>query len=171
MLRNTTPNHSLKPHIDSCKRARFFYAFDHKDDAGRVPARRLFEDFGLKKSTAYNLLNERQEFGRIYYTGDKRFLPIDGFWDGVQFTDEAHMALDDFPEEWILRVIGERYKPENLVEHTKKSANVVHFAAWINYYTKAEELTFYNDEYDDVELVKLPPKLRARPKTETPEDY
>ncbi|KAB2099619.1 hypothetical protein AG0111_0g12050 [Alternaria gaisen] len=64
------------------------------------------------------------------------------------FTGEAHMALDD----WILRVI-------------------VHFAAWVNYYTKAEKLTFYNDEYDDVEPVEPPPNPRQRPKTEMSKQY
>lgn len=48
---------------------------------------------------------------------------IYGFWDGVMFTGEAHMALDDFPNDWILRIIGERFKPENIFEEAKKSAN------------------------------------------------
>lgn len=41
----------------------------------------------------------------------------------------------------------------------------------MNYYTKAEELTFYNDEYDDVEPVEPPPTSRRCPKTETSKQY
>ena len=43
------------------------------------------------------------------------------------FKGEARIALDDFPGEWILRVIGERYEPENIIEDTEKTANVVYF--------------------------------------------
>lgn len=32
---------------------------------------------------------------RVEYTIEKPFSPIQGFWDGVLFTDEAHLALDD----------------------------------------------------------------------------
>ena len=90
-----------------------------------------------------------QQVQRVEYTAERQYNPIEGFWDGVQFTDEAHFSLDDFPEAWILRVIGERYEPQNIVEQGNKTANVVHFAAWVNYYEKAKVLTFYNDEYDD----------------------
>ena len=82
------------------------------------------------------------------------------------------MALDDFPSEWILRIFGERNKPENIVDYKEsKSSNVVHFAAWINYYTKAEELTFYNDEYDDYIPPKPEPKPRRRLTTDGLGDY
>jgi hypothetical protein len=104
---------------------------------------------------------------RVLYTTNKRFKKVEGYWDGFLFTDEAHCSLSDFPEEWILRVLGQRCEPENLVEQSDCGANAVHFAAWINYYTKAEELTFYNDEYDDVEPVRPPPRPRRRPTTET----
>ena len=81
------------------------------------------------------------------------------------------MALDDFPVEWILRIIGERTAPNNVVQHTDKSANVVHFAGWINYYERADELTFYNDEYDDYVAPKPPPKPRRRPATESTAEF
>ncbi|KAF2824851.1 hypothetical protein CC86DRAFT_395259 [Ophiobolus disseminans] len=60
---------------------------------------------------------------------------------------------------------------DNIVEHRNRGPNSVHFAAWINYYTKAEELTFYNDEYDNVELIKLPSCLRQRLATKTKAQY
>ncbi|KAF3004883.1 hypothetical protein E8E13_006110 [Curvularia kusanoi] len=54
------------------------------------------------------------------------------------------------------------FEPDNLVVNEEKTANVVHFAAWINYYEKAEELAFYNDEYDDFKPIKPPRKPRKR---------
>ncbi|EFQ93626.1 hypothetical protein PTT_08929 [Pyrenophora teres f. teres 0-1] len=58
-----------------------------------------------------------------------------------------------------------------MVKKTAKTSNVVHFAAWINYYDKAESLTFYNDEYDDVEPTRPNPKPRRRPARETSEEF
>jgi hypothetical protein len=58
-----------------------------------------------------------------------------------------------------------------MVKERDKSANVVHFAAWTNSYDKATELTFYNDEYDDAEPIKAPPKPRRRPARESSERY
>ena len=81
------------------------------------------------------------------------------------------MSLEDFPQDWILRVLGERTAPKNMVKRREKTVSVVHFAGWINYYTKASELTFYKDEYNDVEPVKPPLKPRRRPTTETLEQY
>ncbi|KAF2820831.1 hypothetical protein CC86DRAFT_411662 [Ophiobolus disseminans] len=89
-----------------------------------------------------------QQTQRVLYTTNKRFKKVEGYWDSFMFTDKAHCSLSDFPDEWILRVFSKRYKPENIVE-------------------QSEELTFYNDKYDDVELVKLPPRLRRRLTTET----
>jgi transposase len=124
--------------------------------------------FKASKQKAITLSQQEQRRG---YCNLYRYKPVQGFWDGVLFTDEAHMALDDFPDEWILRVIGERYHHKNLVSDPNLGHHVVHFAAWINYYEKPGELTFYNDEYDDVEPVKPPPKPRRRPKSETDDEY
>jgi transposase len=112
-----------------------------------------------------------QQMQRVLYTTNKRYRSVEGYWDGFIFTDEAHCALDDFPDEWILRVLGQRNSPDNIVEQRDRGPNSVHFAAWINYYTKAEELTFYNDEYDDVEPIKPPTRPRRRPATETEVQY
>lgn len=112
-----------------------------------------------------------QQTQRVLYTTNKRYRSVKGYWDSFIFTDEAHCALDDFPDEWILRVLGQRNSLNNIVEQRDRGPNSVHFAAWINYYTKAEELTFYNDEYDDVEPIKPPPRPRRRPATETEAQY
>ncbi|KAF2726413.1 hypothetical protein EJ04DRAFT_453448 [Polyplosphaeria fusca] len=53
----------------------------------------------------------------------------------------------------------------------KLEGNKLHFAAWINWYKKAPELTFYNDEYDDYEPLQKGSRPRRRPMTETEEDY
>jgi hypothetical protein len=126
---------------------------------------------GMFRASTQKNITEPQAAQRQSYAAHNQYQPIIGYWDGIQFTDEAHMAFDDFPAEWILRVIGQRVAPSNVVTHDNKTANVVHFAAWINYYTKADELLFYNDEYDDHEPVKPPPKPRRRPTTDRPGDY
>jgi hypothetical protein len=68
----------------------------------------MFKATKQKKSTP------AQQHQRRSYNDERRVFPVVGFWDGVLFTDEAHMALGDFPEEWILRVLGERFKPKKL---------------------------------------------------------
>jgi hypothetical protein len=124
--------------------------------------------FKASKQKAITLSQQEQ---RRDYSDLHRCKPVQGFWDGVLFTDEAHMALDDFPDEWILRVIGERFLAKNIVQEPDHGHHVVHMAAWVNYYEKSDSLTFYNDEYDDVELPKPPLKPRRRPARETNEEY
>jgi hypothetical protein len=116
-------------------------------------------------------ITDPQASQRQNYCATSQYQPVIGYWDGVQFTDEAHMALDDFSAEWILRVLGERSAPQNVITQPEKSANVVHFAAWINYYERAADLTFYNDEYDDHVTPKPPPKPRRRPATDQLGDW
>jgi hypothetical protein len=125
----------------------------------------------MYRASTQKEITEPQASQRQNYSAVNQYNPAVGYWDGVQFTGEAHMALDDYPADWILRVEGQRSAPENLVNHPDRGANVVHFAAWINYYTKAEELIFYNDEYDDYVAPKPPPKPRRRPTTDSPGDY
>lgn len=126
---------------------------------------------GMFRATTQTNITDPQASQRMTYAGENQYKPIIGYWDGIQFTDEAHMALDDFPAEWILRVLGERTEPQNVIKQPNKTANVVHFAAWINYYDMANELIFYNDEYDDHQLPKPPPKPRRRPTTDQPGDW
>lgn len=126
---------------------------------------------GMFKAAKQRKITTAQQAQRVTYTYHQLDKPILGFWDGVVFTDEAHCSLTDFPEDWILRVFGERLSSQNVVEEPNHSSYSVHFAAWINYYDRAPHLTFYNDEYDDVKPVKPPPKPRRRPATETEEQY
>jgi transposase len=81
------------------------------------------------------------------------------------------MSLQDLPESWILRYLGCRSDPDNIVSKPPITTNVVHFAGWVTYYEKAEELIFYNDEYDDYVAPKPPPRPRRRPTTETDDQY
>ena len=130
---------------------------------------------GMYSASTQKKITKPQASQRQNYFAINQYKPAVGYWDGINFTDEAHMALDDYPADWILRVEGQRSAPENVVNHPDRGANVVHFAAWINYYTKAEELIFYNDEYDDYVAPKPPPKPppkpRSRPTTDSPGDY
>ena len=70
-----------------------------------------------------------------------------------------------------MRVLGERSAPQNIITQPEKSANVIHFAAWVTYYKRAAELTFYNDEYDNHVTTNPPPKPRRRPATDRPSDW
>jgi hypothetical protein len=124
-------------------------------------------DAGMFRASTQKGITDPQASQRQNYCATSQYQPVIGYWDGVQFTDEAHMALDDFSAEWILRVLGERSAPQNVITQPEKSANVVHFAAWINYYERAADLTFYNDEYDD----HVTPKPRRRPATDQPGDW
>ncbi|KAF2245253.1 hypothetical protein BU26DRAFT_433851, partial [Trematosphaeria pertusa] len=58
-----------------------------------------------------------------------------------------------------------------IVTQEGKQGNQVHFAAWVNWYIKANSLLFYNDEYDDVKPVKKPLKPRRRLTTKTEDEY
>ncbi|KAF1934777.1 hypothetical protein EJ02DRAFT_410866 [Clathrospora elynae] len=123
------------------------------------------------KASKQKKITASQAAGRIAYSNDHKDKPVQGFWDGVQFTDEAHLDPGDLPDERILRPEGERNNPENVVDKQPFQGNAVHFAAWVNYYEKQRFLTFYNDEYDDVVPVKPLPKPRRRPTTETDNEY
>lgn len=83
----------------------------------------------------------------------------------------CNVSLHDLPVDWILRVLGERAAPNNIVNHPARSAEIVCFAGWVNYYAKADELIFYNDEYDDYEPPNPLPKPRRHPTTDQPGDY
>ncbi|KAH8727997.1 hypothetical protein GQ44DRAFT_769536 [Phaeosphaeriaceae sp. PMI808] len=66
-MRDITPDRLPKKHSETTKKLRFFEAFDQKDLGGRMPARQLFQNFKISKTTAYRWLNERQEHGRMAY--------------------------------------------------------------------------------------------------------
>lgn len=60
-----TPLNSIKLHCDSLKRARFYHAFNHKDNFERVLAAEVFRQHYLPKSTAYDWLRERDKIGQV----------------------------------------------------------------------------------------------------------
>jgi hypothetical protein len=261
--RRITPDKPSKSHCDTPEKQQFYDAFDNKDVRGYMPARHLFTQLEVPKTTAYRWLNNRELYGsiasrrkqlrdlkqretdspgsgrpltistaqlqqlihsdkdqrekrlktqiqdagitagirtvqralltrcnacmykaavmaeitplqqdaRVEYTRERCFYRIEGYWDGIIYTDEAHMSLDDYPRTWILRVFGERHHAKNIEKQSNLTAACVHFASWINYYTRANELTFYNDEYDDYVAPTPPPKPRRRPTTETEDAY
>jgi hypothetical protein len=61
--REVTPSNPANTHANSVTRARFYHAWDHKDDFARVSARLLFKQFNVSKSTVYDWLRERREIG------------------------------------------------------------------------------------------------------------
>ncbi|KAI1676338.1 hypothetical protein KJE20_14067 [Pyrenophora tritici-repentis] len=87
---------------------------------------------------------------RLDYWEKYRLKPVLGFWDGVIFTEEAHMSMSELPPQRILKVRGERLKPKNIISTPSRTATDVHFAAWVNYYDRQPDLVFYNDEMDDI---------------------
>jgi hypothetical protein len=54
---------------------------------------------GMFQAAEQKEITISQQEQRQDYCNTHLFKPILGFWDGVQFTDEAHCALDDFPDE------------------------------------------------------------------------
>lgn len=66
-LRNcdTTPSNPIKPHCNTLTRARFYHAFDHRNDHSRVTALQIFKEHHIPRSTAYDWLREREEIGVI----------------------------------------------------------------------------------------------------------
>lgn len=67
MMREITPDRLPNLHSETIVKTRFFDAFDAKDVGGRMPARQLFKQLQIPKSTAYDWLNERQQHGKTAY--------------------------------------------------------------------------------------------------------
>jgi transposase len=63
--REVTPSNPVKPHCNSLTRARFYHAFDHRNDLTRVPAQHIFNQFSISRSTAYDWLPLRDEISNI----------------------------------------------------------------------------------------------------------
>jgi hypothetical protein len=55
MPRRQPPGHTVKKHMDTPRRVRFFEAFERK---GERTARDIFKDFNIHPSTGYKLLHE-----------------------------------------------------------------------------------------------------------------
>jgi hypothetical protein len=88
-------------------------------------------DAGMFRASTQKAITDSQAQLRKDYTSTIRNHPIIGYWDGFQFTDEAHMGFQDFSQAWILRVIGTRSDPENMFMKPPITANVVNFAGWV----------------------------------------
>lgn len=63
--REIIPHSSYTKHASTPTRARFFFAYDHKEDFGPVPASRIFKQHNLEPRTAYRWLKNRHEIGTI----------------------------------------------------------------------------------------------------------
>ncbi|RYN29245.1 hypothetical protein AA0112_g7349 [Alternaria arborescens] len=62
MPRRQPPGHTVKKHMDTPRRVRFFEAFERK---GERTARDIFKDFDIHPSTGYKLLHDRERYGDL----------------------------------------------------------------------------------------------------------
>lgn len=108
---------------------------------------------------------------RKQYGADHEDAPIEGYWDHIIWTDEAHIDPTSQARKRVSREQGTRDDPENITERPPLKGVRFHIAAWISWYGKAEKLEFYNDEEDEVEIPPYPLKPRRRPTTESEEEY
>ena len=108
---------------------------------------------------------------RTLYGNKHVYDPLFGFFDHIVFTDEAHIDPTSQCVGDVLREQGTRYDDENIKERPPLKGVRFHIAGWINWYGKAPNLEFYNDEEDKTEQPTMPPKPRRRPTTETDTEY
>jgi transposase len=119
----------------------------------------------IGKDLSEKNLKERVEYGTEHLDDD-----IDGFWQYIIFSDEAHYDPSSIVQNEVLREEGHRYDPPNIQQRGGKTGVALYFAAWINWHAKAEQLEFYNDENTYTEKPKRPPKPR-KTMYESLEDY
>jgi hypothetical protein len=90
--------------------------------------RRIYKAAFVQKEISEKNLKERTEYGehwQPYTVGDH--------WLHIFFTDEAHIDPSAQPVPTIMREIGKRYNPENVVERPKLKGSKFHIAAWISW--------------------------------------
>ena len=89
-------------------------------------------------------LKNRQD--RFQHCFRNLHLTVKGTFSRIHYTDEAHFDPSTERTERVLREDGTRYEPENLQCKGRRTGNILHFAGWVTYFNKCEELKFYNDE-------------------------
>jgi transposase len=126
---------------------------------------RRYKQAYIEKEISPKNKDERVAYGKQH---EKK--PIQGWWDCIGFTDEAHYDPSSQATGYILREKGKRYKPENIQQKPDLRGNKLHFAALITRDFKSE-LIFYHDE-EVVEVQPKPPTPRPRKwKYELQEDF
>ena len=129
---------------------------------------RRFKKIKVKK------LSDKQKNTRHIWGRSMQGYSIKSYWQHVVFTDEYHYDPSEEAGEWVLRIPGEMYEPENVQERVPKGGTILHCYAWINWHMKAPQLGFYNDKYDhpmEIEQPACTSRPRRRPTTETEEEY
>lgn len=119
----------------------------------------------IKKELSAKNIKEREHYGQNH-----QGKTIDGFWQYIVFSDEAHFDPSSRGQGKILREKGQRYNPENIQQRGSLTGNTLHFAAWVNWHAKAPELLFYNDENSYTEKPKRDPRPR-KSKYESQEEF
>jgi hypothetical protein len=117
------------------------------------------------------VMSSKNEEERETYSREHKDKPLIGFWDHVFFTDEVHIDPTSLIQEEVLQEQGHCYDDENIQQRGQKKGIKFHIAGWINWYSKAEKLEFYNNKEDYTEHPPPPPKPRRHPKTESEEEY
>lgn len=124
----------------------------------------LYKQAYVQKKVSSKNKDRRAKYGET--NQDK---PVQGFWNCIAFTDEAHYDPASQRTGNILRERGTRYRSENIQQKPDLKGNKLHFAALVTYDFKSE-LIFYNDEQPHTAVPPKPSKPR-KSKYETPEDF
>ena len=74
------------------------------------------------------------------------------------FIDESYIDPTSMKQGCILCKEGTRYNPENIQQRGEKQGVKLHIATWVNWYSKAKKLAFYNDKNDSIIKPKRPSK-------------
>ena len=123
-----------------------------------------------KQAYIEKVISKKNRGLRVQYGQEHQDKTIDGFWQFVFFSDEAHIDPSSTAQGYILREQGTRYDTENIQERGEKTGVELHVAAWVTWDSKAEKLEFYNDENEHVQRPPRPKKPR-RSKWESDEEF
>ena len=109
-----------------------------------------------KQAYIQKVISKKNRALRVQYGQEHQDKTIDGFWQFVFFSDEAHIDPSSTAQSYILREQGTRYDTENIQERGEKTGVELHIAAWVTWHSKAERLEFYNDENEYVQRLPRP---------------
>ncbi|KAF2256421.1 hypothetical protein BU26DRAFT_545752, partial [Trematosphaeria pertusa] len=91
-------------------------------------ALRIRRNASIYKAATSKKITSAQALKRQTYGATHQYKPLEGFWDGVLFCDEAHCDPGDLQHPNILREEGTRYEDSNIVTQEGKQGNQVYFA-------------------------------------------
>jgi hypothetical protein len=112
---------------------------------------------------------------RVAYAYRMKNLPVHGYWDCIEFSDEAHFNPLEVRKQRVLRKRGYRYKRENLQPRDEPNISRsklynLHFSGSCSY-TGVGKLVFYHDKSEDPPPPPKPPGKPRKRQTETEEQF